>query len=347
LEDDVTAKTITVLGREIKYEIHDVDIHSVEYYKDNPRINYIISKFPPDEVTQDLIEKQLLGLDSTRERIKDLEENKGMIDEVYILRNQVVEGNTRLCAYRRISQKNPTDDRWKKIKARILPDDVTEEELFYILGIFHIKGKKEWDAYEKAAYIHKMIKVLNKSPEDIKKQLGIQTKTLEAMLKAYEVMSEKYLVKNNNDNSSDKKDELKKFSYFNAFYLQKELVQKAETTPAFVDEFVSWVHEDRFKNAQTVRELPTILDNRKACKKFRESEPEEAYEEAKQALYEHKPEVIDPFYKKIREFRDLIREAEINKIKDELNDNKNKKAELRTCYKEFKNFCKDLGLDIN
>ncbi len=344
----MTAKTITVLGRDIKYEIHDVDIHSVEYYKDNPRINYIISKFPPDEVTQDLIEKQLLGLDSTRERIKDLEENKGMIDEVYILRNQVVEGNTRLCAYRRISQKNPTDDRWKKIKARILPDDVTEEELFYILGIFHIKGKKEWDAYEKAAYIYKMIKVLNKSPEDIKKQLGIQGKTLEAMLKAYEIMKDKYLVKDNTDHKkSDNKDELKKFSYFNAFYLQKELVEKAEATPAFVDEFVSWVREDRFKNAQSVRELSTILDNKKACNKFRESEPGKAYIEATYALREHKPDKIDPFYIKIREFKDMINDVEINKLKEELEENKNKRAIINMCYKDFKKFCKEIGLDVN
>lgn len=344
----MTAKTITVQGRDIKYEIQDVDIYSVEYYKENPRINYIISKIPPEEVTQELIEKKLIGLDSTKERLKDLEENKGMIDEVYILRNQVVEGNTRLCAYRRLNQKNPDDDRWKKIKARILPDDVTEEELFYILGIFHIKGKKEWDAYEKAAYIHRMIKVLNKSPEDIKRQLGIQTKTLEAMLKAYEVMTEKYLGdKKVVNKTSDNKDELKKFSYFNAFYLQKELVERAETTPAFVDEFVSWVGEERFKNAQSVRELPTILDNKKACKKFRESEPEEAYDQAKQALYEHKPEKVDPFFKKVREFRDLLHETEIQKMKDELEENKNKKAELNMCYRDFKKFCKELGLDIN
>ena len=344
----MTAKTITVQGRDIKYEIADLDIHSIEYYKDNPRINYIISKFPPSKVTQDLIEQELLRYDSTKERIQDLEHNKGMIDEIYVLRNQVVEGNTRLCAYRRLSTKNPSEDRWKKIKARVLPDDVTEEELFYILGIFHIKGKKEWDAFEKAAYMHKMIRVLKKSPEDIKKQLGIHNKTLEAMLKAYEVMSEKFLPKEIIDiKTSDHKDQLKKYSYFDAFYHQKELVERAEASPGFIDEFVSWVREDRFKNAQSVRELPKILNNKKACKKFCESEPEEAYEEAKQALYEHKPEVIDPFYKKIREFRELLKEAEINKIKNELDDNKNKKAELSMCYKEFKKFCKELGLEIN
>ena len=344
----MTAKTITVQGRDIKYEIQDVDIHSVEYYKENPRINYIISKIPPEEVTQELIEKKLLGLDSTKERLKDLEENKGMIDEVYILRNQVVEGNTRLCAYRRLNQKNPDDDRWKKIKARILPDDVTEEELFYILGIFHIKGKKEWDAYIKAAYIHRMIKVLNKSPEDIKRQLGIQTKTLEAMLKAYEVMTEKYLINSNNANDtiSEKKDELKKFSYFDAFFHQKKLVERAELSPGFIDEFVSWVREERFENAIAVRKLADILEHKKACKKFRESGPETAFSEAEYALKEHKPDKTDPFFIKMREFKDMINNVEINKFKEELEENKTKKGIIAICYKDFKKFCKEVGLDV-
>ena len=63
-------------------------------------------------------------------------------------------------------------------------------------------------------------------------------------------------------------------------------------------------------------------------------------------LYEHKPERVDRFYKKIREFRDLIKDAEALKIKEEIEENKNKKAELQQCYKDLKRFCKEVGLDI-
>lgn len=340
-------ESITVLGREITYEIKDVDIYSLEYYKENPRINYIVSKHPPEKVTQEFIEQELLKLDSVKERIKDLEENKGLLDEIYVLGNKVVEGNTRLCAFRRLHKKYPDDPRWKVIKARILQDDVTEDELFYILSTFHIKGKTEWDAYEKAAYIHKMIRTLNKNPEDIAKQLGKQRKTIEAMLKAYEAMSQKYLATSSDAmlvNSS--RDELKKYSYFEAFFLQKELAKKAEDTPDFLDQFVNWVKEDRLKKAQNVRELPRILAHKKAMKAFYEGDSEDAFDEAKHILYEHKPEKVDRFYKKIREFRDLIHEAETFKIKREIEDNKNKKNELLQCYKDLKRFCKEIGLDI-
>ena len=215
-------EAIIVKGREISYEIKDVDIYSLEYYKENPRINYIVSKHSPEKVTQQFIEQELLKLDTVKERIKDLEENKGLLDEVYVLGNKVVEGNTRLCAFRRLHKKYPDDSRWRVIKARILQNDVTDDELFYILSIFHIKGKTEWDAYEKAAYIYKMIKVLNKSPEDIGKQLGKQRKTVEAMLRAYEVMSRKYLATiSETDLVNGVRDQLKKYSYFEAFFCKR------------------------------------------------------------------------------------------------------------------------------
>ncbi len=339
--------TIIVKGREISYEIKDVDIYSLEYYKENPRINYIVSKHSPDKVTQEFIELELLKLDSVRERIHDLRENKGLLDEVYVLGNKVVEGNTRLCAFRRL-YKQTNDSRWKFIKARILQDDVTDDELFYILSIFHIKGKTEWDAYEKAAYIYKMIKVLNKNPEEIGKQLGKHRKTVEAMLSAYEVMSKKYLAFiPETELVNGVRDQLKKYSYFEAFFLQKDLVQKSKETPAFVDEFVEWVKEDRFKRAQEVRELPKILGNKKACNTFYEAEAEDAFDDAIRILHEHRPDKVDGFYKKVREFRDLIKEVEALKIKAEIEENKNKKAELQQCYKDLKRFCKEIGMDVS
>ncbi len=340
-------ESITVLGREITYEIKDVDIYSLEYYKENPRINYIVSKHPPEKVTQEFIEQELLKLGSVQDRIKDLEENKGLLDEVYVLGNKVVEGNTRLCAFRRLCRKYPNDLRWKVIKSRILQGNVSEDELFYILSTFHIKGKTEWDAYEKAAYIHKMIRVLNKNPEDIAKQLGKQKKTVEAMLNAYEVMSQKYLA-NSNETAliNGSRDELKKYSYFEAFFLQKELAKKAEDTPDFLDQFVDWVKEERLKKAQNVRELPKILSHKKAMKAFYEGDAEDAFDEAKHILYEHKPEKVDRFYKKVKEFRELIHEAKTFKIRDEIEGNKNKKNQLQLCYKDLKRFCKEIGLDV-
>jgi hypothetical protein len=340
-------ESITVLGREIIYEIRDVDIKSLQFDADNPRINRIVSRISCNKVTQEFIERELITLDSTKDLIRDLEANKGVVDEVYVLNNKVIEGNRRLCAYRRLNKKYPNEKRWQFIKARILQNDVTDDEISYILVTFHIKGKTPWDAYEKAAYVHRMISKLKKTPDEIAKHLGLQKKSIEAMLNAYQTMSAKYLG-NSSENRLDSgtKDEVKKFSYFEAFYRQKDLVKRAQETPAFLDEFVEWVREERFRKAQDVRDLPKILEHKKACRAFYENASEEAFGDAMHILYEHKPEKVDRFYKKVREFRDIINDAEALKIKSEIEENRNKKAELQQCYKELKRFCKEVGLEM-
>ncbi len=343
---NMARETITVLGREITYEIKNLDINSLKYDPDNPRINRIISRRLPDKVNQEFIELELLKLDSTKDLTTDLEANEGVIDEIYVLKNRVIEGNRRLCAYRRLNKKYPAEKKWKFIKARILQDDVTDEEISYILVTFHIKGKTPWDAYEKAAYIHRMIKKLNKTPDEIGKHLSMQKKTIDSMLNAYETMSTKYL-RNSDDERLDNgtKDEIKKFSYFDAFYRQPELVKRAKDAPAFLDEFVEWVKEERLQRAQDVRDLPKLLGNKKACKSFYKSDPGQAFEEAMHVLYENKPEKVDRFYRKVREFRDLIREAKPFEIRGELELNRNKRAEISQCYKDLKKFCKEVGID--
>lgn len=340
---------LTVKGRNISYEIKDIDIFKLEYYKDNPRINHIISKTPNKLVTQEFIELELLKRDETKELIKDLEDNLGLIDEIYVVGNKVVEGNTRLCAYRRLYKKHDQDKKWKYIKCRLILDDIKDEELFYILSTFHIKGKTAWDAYEKSAYIYKMVRELNKTPEEISRHIGKQKRTIEAMLKAYEVMSDKYFENGGlaeGELLSDNKDDLNKYSYFEAFYLQRELAKKAEETPEFVDTFVEWVKEERFRKAQEVRDLHKILTNKKATEKFKNETPEEAYREAMDVLYLQSPGKVDGFYKKVKNFREFIGESNSKIIKDEIEDNKNKKYELEQCYKTMKQFCKEIGINI-
>ena len=45
----MSVETITVLGKDISYELKDVDISTLVYYVENPRINYIISKYPREK----------------------------------------------------------------------------------------------------------------------------------------------------------------------------------------------------------------------------------------------------------------------------------------------------------
>jgi len=159
-------------------------------------------------------------------------------------------------------------------------------------------------------------------------------------------MKNKYLTKSKNKGTDKQYEDLRKFSYFDAFYHQKELVEREESTPEFLNNFVAWVKEDRFKNAQSVRDLPKILNNKRAQKIFCVREPETAYIEAMQILHQNKPGKVDKFYKKFEEFSDFLDSAEINRIKEEISENRNKKYVIEMCYKKLKRFSKDCGLEV-
>jgi hypothetical protein len=349
----VTEQTLSVQGREIPYELRAIGIYDLRYYRDNPRINYIISTHD-GTVTQEIIEQKLLVLETTKDLVKDIEENQGLIEEVLVIGDEVVEGNTRLAVYRRLAKKNPDEPRWKTIPAKVLSSEIRPEELFFILGTLHIKGKNEWSAYEKAAYIHRMVRELDCSPQVVARQLGHHATTVEAMLKAYETMRDVYLPQATKDSDDfETQDALRKYSYFEAFYRQKDLAKRARETPAFVEEFCEWVIFDVFPKAESVRkELPKILCNKRASKAFYafvETEPEAAFEEAELVLHENKPEQTDPFYKGIREFRDLLQNAPVEEIKADLDDEgpraKACRNELRRCRKDFDRFCRALALE--
>ena len=65
----------------------------------------------------------------------------------------VLEGNSRLAAYRELAKNDAI--KWGKAKVRLLPDDISEELVFALLGEYHIIGRKDWAPYEQAGYLYR------------------------------------------------------------------------------------------------------------------------------------------------------------------------------------------------
>lgn len=342
----MSAETITVQGRAIRYETRVLNTDDLRYYSANPRIKYIVGRYQPHEITPDVIEGALLAMESTRELMADIDANGGLLEPVLVLGDLVVEGNTRLCAYRRLYSRT-NEEKWRHIRAQVITDEVTEKELFIILGNFHIRGKSQWDPYEKAAYMQEMCDQ-GYTVREVATAAGIKSPSkVETMLKAYGAMTNCYLpkVQSGREASLDVRDEIKKYSYFEAMYQNRTLASRAEETPAFVEQFAQWVAEGRIPKAQDVRTLHTILDSKKARRAFIEEEPEDAYRSALYGLYVSQPHKVDAFYKRIKRFQDEIQEAEVMVVRQEVRDNPSKRTTIQKCFRVFRSFCKDIGLD--
>lgn len=343
-EVGTSAKSLVIFGRAIPFELKSLDIYSVDYYYENPRVNYVISKLSSGAVTSSHIESALLDMDSTKDLIHDIEENGGLLEPIIVYSDRVIEGNTRLCAYRRLHAKTK-DDRWRYIRAQVINDYISPKEIFVILSNYHIKGKKEWDTYEKAACIRKMLDQ-GQTIDEVAKLVGSNKPKVENMLKAYEAMRTKFLPKlaAAAETVLDDGQALRKFSYFEAMFINKDLSKRADDTPAFVDEFAGWVQEGRIPKAQDVRQLHEILGNKKARKEFESEEPGVAYEAAQDILRSVRPDKVAGFYRQVSLFTDMIKKANVEKTREEIECNPNKKNVLKQCLHEFEKYCKEVGL---
>ena len=113
------------------------------FYLENPRL-YSIIRTEGQEPTQEDIQETLSKKEHVKQLVKSIQENGGLIDPVIVLggENIVLEGNSRLAAYRILAEKDPI--KWGKIKVKILPNNIPESSIFALLGEYHIIGKTDW-----------------------------------------------------------------------------------------------------------------------------------------------------------------------------------------------------------
>jgi len=326
-------KTITIAGREIKCEIENIDIFKLNYSTRNPRVNSILSSYEGD-ITQKIIEEKLWDLDSTKDLFRDILKNKGLIEEIIVKGNEVLEGNSRLCSYRHAYEKAKPEEKeiWKYIRARVLPDDVTEEEIFIILGTFHIKGKAKWRTYEQASYLAKMINDFGKTPKEISEMIGINEIEIKRMIESYDAM-----------NCGGVKD-LDKFSYFLEYFKNRKIEKLRDENSHLINDFIKLVKEERIPDAQKVRDLPVILSDTKAKRAF--IDRGEEWESALDIAHKRHPEAESSFYSNLKKTTRILQNAKIHKIKEEIEENKSRQYVIKNLIKEVKRFCRNLDLKI-
>jgi disulfide oxidoreductase YuzD len=331
---------ISVLGRKIPTKIEDIDIFQLKYWSQNPRVNSSIKKkYGNKSVTDAEIELLLKDEEHVKELLQDIKFHGGLIDEIVVKDNVVLEGNSRLCAYRLLYEKaekaNDDDDmlRWSYIKSKILPSDISDEEIFTILGTWHIKGKKQWDTFEKAAYLKKMSSELRYSSEKIGELISETKSFVENAIEAHDLM-----VKN------DVYD-LAKYSYFLEFVKNRGIGQEVEKDKAIRDKIISAIKNDQFHRAEEIRDVPKVLKDKVAKKLF--FDKQSSFSEALETAIDRHPEMDDSLYNSFKKITQRISNMQVNKIekiKEEIKNDTNKKDIVRRFNKEVKKFCKQIGL---
>jgi len=157
------------------------------FYPDNPRIYSAVWLSETDQPSQEDIFRILAKSEHVRETlVPSIRNNGGLMEPILVRDNVVLEGNSRLAAYRLLSQQD--GDKWQLIRARVLPSDISDSEVFSLLGEYHMVGKKDWPPYEQAGYLYRRFKNHDVPEQELAAEVGMTIGKVRHAISVYSFM---------------------------------------------------------------------------------------------------------------------------------------------------------------
>ena len=234
----------------------ELEQNKLLFFPENPRV-YSVLNLGDEKPTQAQIEEVMCKADHVKKLKESIKSNGGLIDPIIVRDGDMVvlEGNSRLAAYRILYKQDPI--KWAKIKVILLPKNIPDESDFALLGQYHIIGRKDWEPYEQAGYLYRTINDTKKTIESLASELGITTSHIKKLIEVYEYMIEK------DDNHPNK------WSYYEEILKNRGIRKAFDEIPGLEEKVISDVKENKIRMAIDVRKLGDISKvNDKLSKKI-------------------------------------------------------------------------------
>lgn len=312
---------------------------ALESIEGEPPQNFIelaLGQFAPDDEEK--------GASTTFSSLKaSIRAYKGLINPIVVTPRAdgayvVIEGNTRVSIYRQLAEENAPGS-WETIPAIVRPD-IEEDGEHAIRLQAHLVGPRHWRPYAKAKYLHGLYTEQTLSINEILDYCGgsARRREIEEYIEAYKDMQHHYMPLIG-QNQPD-------YSRFSAFVeLQKPKVKESIGKAGFtMEDFAKWVNDSKISPLNTVRQLPRILGNAEARRKFISHDAREAMKVLEQpsANAAIREATIDQLATALAS---KIRSLNYPDMKALREDNSSPRAQaLSDCYEELHDLCKDIGL---
>ena len=269
---EATKGEIVIRHQRIPVRTLDIEHEQLRFFPDNPRV-YSLLHADGRHPSQEEIQEKLLEMEHVRVLIADIKINGGLIDPLIIRDGsfEVLEGKSRLAAYRALAQKDPI--RWAKVRCTLLPADLDETLIFALLGQYHVKGKKAWAPYEQAGFLFRRFKMHNLNYLALGSEIGLSAQKVRHLVETYEFMQA-------NEEPAER------WSYYDE-YLKSSKIREARAAQPTLDRvIVEKIKSGEIDRAVAIRdELPLICHARKVLRKFADGRLtfERAHEQAQDA----------------------------------------------------------------
>ena len=263
---------ITLRGEEIQVRSGYVPHQELRFYSENPRIYSQVWQDHDEEPSQEVIFRHLSRMEHVRDvLIPSIRHNGGLIEPVLVRQGVVLEGNSRLAAYRLLFGEDK--ERWKLIRVRLLPNSITESQVFSLLGEFHIVGKKDWAPYEQAGYLWRRFNKHQMTEDELKAECGLGKARIRHLVHVYGFMLQHGEL------------DPARWSYYDELFTGRKFSEARELYPTFDQVIAEKVKSGEIKRAVDLRDdLPLIVRaGNKVLKKFVDGrlDFEEAIDDAK------------------------------------------------------------------
>ena len=316
---------LNIRGTRIPVTLSDVNQMDLLFFSENPRI-YSMLNADRSEPSQEEIEKKLLNLDHVKHLIQSIKKHGGLIDPVIVRDGKdriVIEGNSRLAAYRKLSVEDPL--KWGKIRCKILPKDIEETHVFALLGEYHVVGKKDWLPYEQAGYLYRMHTQHNIPVFDLADEIGLNRAKVKHLIEVYKFMLVHHAIPS-------------RWSYYDEFIKSRKIAKARQEYPDFDIIVVEKIKSGEIERAVDIRSgLKKIAETGgKTLKKFAEGQVNfsKSIEKAENTGK------TDSYYKKLNAFRSWIIK---NETKNELSILGSEDPLFKKCIFEVKKIHKRTG----
>lgn len=296
-------KTIAIMGQHVPASREQIDISKLRFLPDNPRVYAAIREMTDfDALTpqekQVRIYERLLKEPSVTKLIPEIQRDGGLQDPITVRwdTQEVVEGNSRLAAYRKLNDDDPAEERWKLI-ACLVVSSLTDEQQTRLLGQAHLLGKTEWSPYAKALFCYRWIRELKR---DVSTLAGLTSFTPLEINKNVSVIE---LMRDNEDRK------LSNFSYYNVLVRTRTISTAIKERKSLRDTVLAQIKTGEF-TAQEMRDrLPTIIAKERILRKYEKGDVslDDAFDRAKISDVEHR-------LKKIRDGLDDVERDDLKAL---------------------------------
>lgn len=320
-----------------EFEVTETLLNQCEllFYKENPRV-YSALRSDGSVPTQERIEAKMTSMDHVKQLRLSIEQNGGLIDPLMVVRRDgdyiVLEGNSRLAAYRLLAAKDPV--RWQKVRVCILPEEITDGDIFTLLGQYHLIGRKDWSAFEQAAYVYRQKEATGIATDILAKNVGLTESKVASYLKVYSFMLE------HDDLRPDR------WSYYEEYLKNRGIHKYRDTYPQMDDTFVAQVKTEQITQAMDVR---TVLGEVAKAKDKTATKIMQDIIQGKMTIYDGHEKFkatgkASNGYLRIKKFLDLIEDDAFQRaLLLEATANKSVAFELKKIQKTVNKLLSDMG----